>query len=56
MKEIVELFIEDRMWPDYIYMKPEAGKKQDDWDRFSTNYTMTKHIINVNISQNSLFF
>ena len=36
MKGIVELFIEDRMWPGIYTWKPEAGKKQGGWDRFST--------------------
>ena len=36
MKGIVKLFIKDRMWPDIYTWKSEAGKKQDDWDRFST--------------------
>ena len=37
MKGIVELFIEDRMWPGIYTWKPEAGKKQGGWDRFSTD-------------------
>ena len=36
MKGIVELFIEDRMWPDIYTWKPKTDKKQGDWDRFST--------------------
>ena len=36
MKEIVELFIEDRMWSDLYTWKSKVDKKQDGWDRFST--------------------
>ena len=36
MKEIVELFIEDRMWPDLYIWKSKIDKKQGGWNRFST--------------------